>query len=109
MTVFVRFASTSIFFPAEPALVKPLLPALSFIRSKTHWGAAFRFGVVRVPATDFAVIASAMKRSFAADFSGPVALDVSRRVRYVRRDGFGACLDINRPTRCPSLAMVATC
>lgn len=56
------------FLPAEPAPVKPLLPELSFIRSKTHWGAAFRFGVVRIPATDFAVIASAMKRSFAADF-----------------------------------------
>jgi hypothetical protein len=60
------------FLPAEPAPVKPLLPALSFIRSKTHWGAAFRFGVVRVPANDFAVIAAAMKRSFAADFpAGP--------------------------------------
>lgn len=57
------------FLPAEPAPVKPLLPELSFIRSKTHWGAAFRFGVVRIPAPDFAVIASAMKRSFAADFS----------------------------------------
>ena len=56
------------FLPAEPAPVKPLLPELSFIRSKTHWGAAFRFGVVRVPATDFAAIASAMKRSFASDF-----------------------------------------
>jgi hypothetical protein len=56
------------FLPAEPAPVKPLLADLSFIRSKTHWGAAFRFGVVRVPAADFAVIAAAMKRSFAADF-----------------------------------------
>ena len=56
------------FFPADPAPVKPLLAELSFIRSKTHWGAAFRFGVVRVPAADFAVIAAAMKRTFAADF-----------------------------------------
>jgi hypothetical protein len=56
------------FLAAEPAPVKPLLPELSFIRSKTHWGAAFRFGVVRVPAADFAVIAAAMKRSFAEDF-----------------------------------------
>ena len=70
-----RFSSVSPrrrFSSAEPAPVKPLLPALSFIRSKTHWGAAFRFGVVRVPAADFAVIAAAMKRSFAADFSAPV-------------------------------------
>jgi hypothetical protein len=56
------------FLTAESALVKPLLPELSFIRSKTHWGAAFRFGVIRVPAADFAVIAVAMKRSFGADF-----------------------------------------
>ena len=56
------------FLPAEPAPVKPLLEDLSFIRSKTHWGAAFRFGVVRVPAADFALIAAAMKRSFAEDF-----------------------------------------
>jgi hypothetical protein len=60
------------FLAADPAPVKPLLPELSFIRSKTHWGAAFRFGVVRVPAADFAVIAGAMKRSFATDFAaGP--------------------------------------
>jgi hypothetical protein len=56
------------FLDAAPALVKPLVPELSFIRSKTHWGAAFRFGVVGVPAADFARIAAAMGRSFAADF-----------------------------------------
>ena len=56
------------FLDAAPAPVKPLVPELSFIRSKTHWGAAFRFGVVRVPAADFARIAAAMGRSFAADF-----------------------------------------
>jgi hypothetical protein len=59
------------FLAAEPAPVKPLLLDLSFVRSQTHWGAAFRFGVVRVPASDFAVIAAAMKRSFAADFPVP--------------------------------------
>ncbi len=57
------------FLAADAAPVKPLLPELTFIRSKTHWGAAFRFGVVRVPAGDFAVIAAAMKRSFATDFA----------------------------------------
>ena len=57
------------FLAADAAPVKPLLPDLTFIRSKTHWGAAFRFGVVRVPAADFAVIAAAMKRSFATDFA----------------------------------------
>lgn len=56
------------FHEAVPAPVRPLVPELSFIRSKTHWGAAFRFGVVRVPAADFALIAAAMGRSFVMDF-----------------------------------------
>ena len=54
-----------------PAPVRPLIAELSFIRSKTHWGAAFRFGVVRVPEVDFALIATAMGRSFASDFESP--------------------------------------
>ena len=58
------------FLAAAPAPVKPLVPTLSFIRSKTHWGGAFRYGIVRIPATDFALIAAAMGRSFAADFPG---------------------------------------
>jgi hypothetical protein len=58
------------YFAAQPAPVRPLIGDLSFIRSKTHWGAAFRFGVVRVPEADFALIATAMGRSFADDF-GP--------------------------------------
>jgi hypothetical protein len=33
---------------------------LSFIKDKSHWGAAFRFGYLRVPAEDFARIAKAM-------------------------------------------------
>ena len=59
------------YLPAHDAPVKPLLETLTFIRSKTHWGAAFRFGVVRVPAADFGVIAAAMGRSFADDFPAP--------------------------------------
>ena len=38
----------------------PLIEKLSFIRSKTHWGAAFRFGYIKVPEADFALIADAM-------------------------------------------------
>lgn len=56
------------YLPGHDAPVKPLLETLTFIRSKTHWGAAFRFGVVRVPAADFSVIAAAMGRSFTDDF-----------------------------------------
>jgi len=56
------------YLPASPAPIRPLIGQLSFIRSKEHWGAAFRFGVVHVPADDFARIATAMGRSVAADF-----------------------------------------
>ena len=56
------------YLPATVAPVKPLIDALTFIRSKAHWGGAFRYGVVRVPAEDFARIAVAMGRDFAADF-----------------------------------------
>ena len=56
------------YLPAQEAPIKPLIEALSFIRSKTHWGAAFRFGFLRVPEADFARIATAMGRDFARDF-----------------------------------------
>ena len=56
------------YLPAHDAPIKPLIDALSFIRSKAHWGAAFRFGYLRVPEEDFARIAAAMGRNFAADF-----------------------------------------
>ncbi len=48
---------------SQPAPIKPLIAQLSFIRSKTHWGAAFRFGMLRIPEADFALIAAAMALS----------------------------------------------
>lgn len=57
------------FLDATPAPIRPLIPQLTFIRSKTHWGAAFRFGLVRVPREDFATIATAMGRDAAVDFT----------------------------------------
>jgi hypothetical protein len=65
---FLPFRRAVSFLPASPAPIRPLLEALTFVRSKTHWGAAFRFGFLRVPAADFARIAAAMGRDFAADF-----------------------------------------
>ena len=56
------------YLPATEAPIKPLIEALSFIRSKEHWGAAFRFGFLRVPEHDFERIAKAMGRDFARDF-----------------------------------------
>jgi hypothetical protein len=52
------------YLPASAAPIRPLLDQLSFIRTKTHWGAAFRYGVVRVPEADFARIAQAMDCAF---------------------------------------------
>ena len=57
------------FLEATSAPIRPLVPQLTFIRSKTHWGAAFRFGLVRVPREDFARIAAAMGRDAAVDFA----------------------------------------
>jgi hypothetical protein len=65
------------YFPAQVASIRPLIEQLTFIRSKTHWGAAFRFGVVRVPECDFALVAAAMGRSLADDF-GSIELNESR-------------------------------
>jgi hypothetical protein len=48
-------------FNCRDAAIKPLVEGLSFIRSKTHWGAAFRFGHIKVSEADFALIADAMK------------------------------------------------
>ena len=79
------------FLPAQAALVRPLIDDLTFIRSKKHWGAAFRFGLLRVPEADFALIAAAMGRSFVDDFppvaspanssTGAAAADASSNIR----------------------------
>ena len=48
------------FVPSREAHIKPLVEHLSFITRKSRWGAAFRFGLVQVPARDFALIAERM-------------------------------------------------
>ena len=65
---FAPFRRAVHYWPANDAPIKPLIEPLSFIRSKLHWGAPFRFGFVRVSESDFAQIASAMGRDFACDF-----------------------------------------
>ena len=42
------------------ATIKPLLADLSFIVDKKHWGAAFRFGQLKIEKQDFERIAQAM-------------------------------------------------
>jgi len=59
------------YLQAQPAPIRPLLDQLSFIRSKLHPGAAFRFGFLRVPANDFASIAAATGRTVTGEFGMP--------------------------------------
>ncbi len=66
------------YLQVQDAPIRPLIEELSFIRSKTHWGAAFRFGYLRIPEADFARIAAAMGRDFAADF--PVSRSAAERM-----------------------------
>jgi MarR family transcriptional regulator for hemolysin len=49
------------FVPSKEAQIKPLVERLSFIKNKSHWGAAFRFGHVEVSGSDFALIAERME------------------------------------------------
>jgi EVE domain len=48
------------FLRCHEAPIRPLIDKLSFIKSKTHWGATFRFGQLEIPAGDFNLIARAM-------------------------------------------------
>jgi hypothetical protein len=48
------------YWPAQSAPIKPLIAHLDFIVDKTHWGAAFRFGQVKIGPADFRRIALAM-------------------------------------------------
>jgi len=49
------------FMKCREAPIRPLVEQLTFIKSKTHWGAAFRFGYLKIPAHDFALVADSMK------------------------------------------------
>jgi hypothetical protein len=63
------FRRSAAWLAATPIPIRPPIDDLTFIRNKAYWGAAFRFGVLRVPAGDFATIAAAMGRDPAADFA----------------------------------------
>jgi hypothetical protein len=53
--------------PCTPAPIRPLLEELTFVHNLEHWGAAFRFGFLRVPREDFLRIAGAMACRFDSD------------------------------------------
>ena len=55
----------------QPVPIKPLIAQLEFITDKTHWGAVFRFGQLKISDADFRKIAAEMgcgekSESFAA-------------------------------------------
>ena len=48
------------FLKCNEAPIKPLIDRLSFIKNRTRWGAAFRFGHLGIERQDFEIIAEAM-------------------------------------------------
>ena len=48
------------FLPCAAAPIRPLIARLSFIKNKQSWGAAFKFGQLKVPSEDFERISQAM-------------------------------------------------
>lgn len=48
------------FMPCTEAPIRPLIPTLSFITNKQSWGAAFKFGHLKVPREDFVQVSQAM-------------------------------------------------
>lgn len=48
------------YLSAQSTPIQPLITQLDFISDKTHWGAAFRFGQIRIGEADFLRIAVAM-------------------------------------------------
>ena len=57
---FVPYRRDIRFFEARDIPIRPLIERLSFIKDKTHWGYAFRFGHLEIPRADFELIAAEM-------------------------------------------------
>ena len=51
------------FLASEEAPIQPLIPKLEFIKNKQSWGMYFRRGLFAIGASDFGLLASAMKAS----------------------------------------------
>ena len=45
---------------SNDAPIRPLIESLEFIQNKKNWAYVFRFGLVNIPASDFAKIVAAM-------------------------------------------------
>ena len=61
------------FYDAKDVFIRPLIENLSFIKDKTHWGYAFRFGHLEIPRADFELIAAQMLKKKTAAITLSVA------------------------------------
>lgn len=57
---FCPFRRSIAYRAAREVPIRPLIEQLSFIRDKSRWGMAFRFGFLEIPAADFELIAEKM-------------------------------------------------
>ncbi len=57
---FVPYRRDIRFLKANDAPIRPMLERLSFIKDKSKWGSAFRFGHLEIPKSDFELIATEM-------------------------------------------------
>jgi predicted RNA-binding protein len=57
---FTAFRRDAEYLPCDEADIQPLVPNLTFIRSKRSWGFVFRFGFFEIPEGDFQTISRAM-------------------------------------------------
>jgi hypothetical protein len=57
---FIPFRRNVRFLISKEVSIQPLIPALTFIKDKTHWGAPFRFGTLEIPEVDFQKITEQM-------------------------------------------------
>lgn len=59
------------YLESTPQDIKPLIPALSFIKNKKSWGYVFRYGFLEIDQESFEVIAKAMlKENLAQEIIG---------------------------------------
>ena len=71
------FRRTAHYVDVQPASIRPLIGTLEFIHNKANWGAALRYGFLRISAGDFAQVAQAMGGDAATlpDLSRPTGDD----------------------------------
>ncbi|MEJ2682116.1 MAG: EVE domain-containing protein [Gammaproteobacteria bacterium] len=57
---FVPFRRRIDFIDCDEVPIRPLIERLCFIKRKSHWGTAFRYGFIEIPREDFELISTEM-------------------------------------------------